>query len=236
MRNKAVRVACLVAAAMVVAAVMVAPAGAQSSPSGWYTLAPGQYAEWDLNYPGNGNPTSNNTATVDVAEAPTASIGFKVYTDPQWQALAAGQTVAEVGDGTQSRGSNNTFLYNGDLLWQAGTPQGGIFHIQFYNGTTQFAQYSVTLIGVGSIYPISATIGPQTYYYAPPPTATPTPYYYGYPYGPYQPQTPPQQAQPPAPWYGGAYGPGYAPGYRTPYGWGYGRRWGWPRFWSPYWQ
>ncbi len=227
MRNEAARITGLVAAAMVVAAVMAAPACAQSA-SGWYTLAPGQYAEWDLNYPGNGNPTSNNTATVDVAEAPAASISFKVYTDPQWQALAAGQTVAEVGDGTQSRGSNNTFLYNGDLVWQAGTPQGGIFHIQFYNGSAQFAQYSVTLIGVGSIYPISATIGPQTYYYAPPPTPTPVPYYG---YSPYQPQTPPAQ-----PYGRPYYGPGFVPWYRAPYAWGYGRPWGWSRFWRPSWQ
>jgi hypothetical protein len=232
MRSGALRITGLVAAAMVVAAVTVAPAYAQPYASGWYTLAPGQYTEWDLVYPGNGNPAYNNTATVDVTEVPTGAIGFKVFTDAQWKQLAGGQTVTEIGDGTQSRDSNNNLLYNGDLLWQAGTPQGGLYHIQFYNGTGQPAQYRVSLIGVGTIYPYSgAAVGPVPYYYAPYTQAQP-PYYYG----PSTALTVPVQVVPYAPPYAGAYAYGsrFVPRYNMPFA--NSRGWGWWRFWDTRWQ
>ncbi len=229
MRNRALRITGLVAAAMVVAAVTVAPAYAQTYASSWYTLAPGQYTEWDLIYPGNGNPTSNNTATVDVSEVPTGAIGFKVFTDAQWKQLASGQTVTEIGDGTQSRDSNNNLLYNGDLLWQAGTPQGGLYHIQFYNGTVQPAQFRVSLTGVGTIYPYAGSAGPAPYYYGTPYVQAQPTYYYG----PVEAPASPVQGMPYAPSYAGAYTSRFAPRIGLPFARGYAWPWlGWLRFWG----
>ena len=162
MQNRVLRFAGLAPAVVLVVMMFVAPAYAASSfTSGWYTLGPGQTVEWDLSYPGNGNPSSNNTATLQVVEVPTGSVQFKVWTDAQWQQLAAGQSPTEIGDGTQMRDVNNNLLYNGNLIWQAGTPEAGFYHIQFTNTTQQNASYQVMLTGVGSITPYSTTMASQ---------------------------------------------------------------------------
>jgi hypothetical protein len=148
------RLAGLIPAAVLVALMFVVPTYAQqATSSGWYTLAPGQTVEWDMTYPGNGNPTNNYTATLEVAESPTNAVQVRVWTDTQWLQMAGGQTVTEVGDGTQSMGANNTLLYNGDLLWQTGTPSNEYYHIQFTNATQQNASYHITLSGAAWIAP-----------------------------------------------------------------------------------
>ena len=162
MRSKTLRLAGLIPAILLVAMMFVVPAYAQqTTSSSWYTLTPGQTVEWDMLYPGNGNPGVNNTATLEVAESPTNAVQFRVWTDTQWLQMAGGQTVTEVGDGTQSMGANNTLLYNGDLMWQTGTPQNQYYHIQFTNVTQQSASYQITFIGTGSIAPYKVAVAAQ---------------------------------------------------------------------------
>jgi hypothetical protein len=112
--------------------------------------------EWDMTYPGSSSPTI--AGTLDVAQSPMNSIMVTVYTDAQWQQLAAGQSPTPIGYGTQSRDVNDNLLFGGDLIWQVGTPYGGLYHLQFTNTTQQPAYYHVMLTGLGSITPYSTSL------------------------------------------------------------------------------
>ncbi len=157
MRSRTLRLAGLVPAAVLIVMLFVAPAYAQQSySSGWYTLGPGQTVEWDMTYPGSSSPTI--ASTLDVAQSPMNAIRVAVYTDAQWQQLAAGQSPTPIGYGTQMRDTNNNLTYGGDLLWQVGTPYGGLYHLQFTNTTQQPAYYHVMLTGLGAITPYSTSL------------------------------------------------------------------------------
>ena len=139
----------------VVAPVYAAPLDQQGAdaPAGiynWYTLAPGQPAEWVFDYLGNNDP-----ALIAIGVDPANTIAVNVYDDAQWQALSAGNTsIVPVGKGTSGTidkwDSNSDLIDNGSLFWEARAKPGVKFHIQVINSSQGPARYWIAQAGAGA--------------------------------------------------------------------------------------
>jgi hypothetical protein len=147
--------------------------GAPGGIYNWYTLAPGESAEWVLHYPGNDAP-----ALIAFGVDPANAIAVKVYDDWQWRAVGAGDTSVEpIGRGTQGTmgkwDTNNEVAKAGNLFWEANAKAPVVFHIQVTNTSQQPAQYWIaqTGPGVGELTPVS----PLTLAYQSQPLPSPTP-------------------------------------------------------------
>jgi hypothetical protein len=107
----------------------------------WYTLAPGQSAEWIFRYPGGDNP-----ALTAFGVDPANSITIDVYDDEQWRSLGAGEWPVEpVGRGTPGTldqwSGNQDLINNGNLFWEAAAGSAALFHIQITNSSQSPARY-----------------------------------------------------------------------------------------------
>jgi hypothetical protein len=150
------------AVALLVAALMVLPAGAWNQaptwqpggpwqppsywqPAGtgqdvWHTILPGQPQEFDFNYGG-----SNISSQIVLGADPGTAVGFNVYTDQQWKGLVAGNTsITPVGRGTPNAHEP------GNLFWQAQSSSPEVFHVQVYCTISQDAHFWIELAGNGS--------------------------------------------------------------------------------------
>jgi len=148
-----------------------AAGGASGGIYNWYTLAPGEPAEWVLHYPGNNAP-----ALVGFVVDPPNTIEVKVYDDWQWRAVGAGdRTVVPIGRGTQGTiekwDTNNEIRKAGNLFWEARSKVPVVYHIQVINISQQPARYWIAQTGPGSgeLVPIS----PLTLAYPAQPFPTP---------------------------------------------------------------
>jgi hypothetical protein len=169
-----VSVALGLVAAPVSATVPSRPAGGASGGIYYfYTLAPGEPAEWVLHYPGGNKP-----ALIAFGVDPASAIEVKVYDDWQWRAVGAGdRTVVPIGRGTQGTiikwDTNNEIFNAGNLFWEASAKAPVVFHIQVINNSQQPARYWIaqTGPGVGELVAIS----PLTLAYPAQPQPSPTP-------------------------------------------------------------
>jgi hypothetical protein len=121
-------------------------APARTGIGNWQTLN-GQPQEFDFSYIGGNLP-----ARINVGANPSNSVAFNVYTDKQWQGLAAGNTdIVPVGKGTPNSDEP------GNLFWQAQSDVGDHFHVQVFQLTPEPAQFwiQVTGSGAGGLVPMS---------------------------------------------------------------------------------
>lgn len=149
-----------------------AAGGASGGIYNWYTLAPGEPAEWVLHYPGNNAP-----ALVGFGVDPANTIEVKVYDDWQWRAVGAGdRTVVPIGRGTQGTiekwDTNNEIRKAGNLFWEAKSKVPVVYHIQVINTSQQPARYWIAQTGPGSGELVA--VSPLTLAYPARPQPTPT--------------------------------------------------------------
>jgi len=104
---------------------------------------PGRYDFW---YNGDNLPVE-----IELAATPGDSEGFNVYTDEQWQHLAANPAIVPVGKGT-----SNAHLF-GHLTWAMKAVPPGLFHVQVYQTGPRPGEYSIAIRGQGVSGPTALT-------------------------------------------------------------------------------
>ncbi len=117
---------------------------------GNWQVIDGQPLEYDFQYIGAGLPVQ-----LMLGVDPAGSVGFNVYTEDQWRALANGNRgVMPVG-----RGTHNAYTV-GDLFWQLVSPSSGRYHVQVFPTGEGTARFWIALTGTGAsgLTPVSPPV------------------------------------------------------------------------------
>ncbi len=113
------------------------PAGSGAEAAG-APQPPAQPGQYDFQYSGGNLPVE-----VEVAADPGDSVGFNVYTDEQWQHLAANPAIEPIGRGTRNAHAAN------HLTWAMKTGPAGLYHVQVYQTGPRPGEYSIVVRGQG---------------------------------------------------------------------------------------